>query len=198
MIQIRQNVFETNSSSVHSLVIEHDNFFYTPNYQKYFTCNLKKDIKGGYFGRSGIHVLYSQEEKLNYIWTGIIDYYIHIDWENEKVFFDSDSDFYTFKEMLEKIAPKCNFIFDEKRFLDDYDIGIDHVDSLGAFLQECLKQPDLLKDLILNDNSYIIVAGDEGPFIVDDFGVDYWLADEHLKVIKEKDNFVRYLYVKGN
>lgn len=79
-IQIRQNTFETNSSSMHSLVITNDDSQYTAEeIQNEFYCNDKglisyrgKDI---YFGRSPFQILTTFSQKLWYAIAALVEEY---------------------------------------------------------------------------------------------------------------------------
>lgn len=83
-LQIRNQVFETNSSSVHSLVISKDGLE---------TSKLSQDKDGKIlvdFGKFGndYHLYESQEEKLSYLIT--LCYYTCGGWDVEDVYENSD------------------------------------------------------------------------------------------------------------
>ena len=63
-IKIRKGVFETNSSSVHTLV------FHKVDINN-AVCIDEMKIYGGYYGRCPRAPLTTIEERLNYLWTGI-------------------------------------------------------------------------------------------------------------------------------
>lgn len=61
MINVRNGIFETNSSSCHSLIIDKDSWFDNNIDDKYYI------VKGGYYGRCPRIPLESTQEKLDYI-----------------------------------------------------------------------------------------------------------------------------------
>ena len=65
-VNIRSNVFETNSSSVHTIVFH-------PTDITNVVCIDSMKIEGGQFGRSPKFPLTTIEERLNYLWTAIWD-----------------------------------------------------------------------------------------------------------------------------
>ena len=183
MINIRQNTFETNSSSVHSLVVFHENWESAYNY----TYDKEMTIKGGMYDRCYPKVLATLQDKLSYIWTAIISLYCDYNYETKQII-PEDSYFY-WKKVLQKIVPNVIFIFPE--FRDS--IWIDHCGALGNFFDECKENNQIMKDLILEDNSFIIVEGDEYCMMIAAFYPDYWTNEE--KLVKLNNNYK--IYVKG-
>lgn len=186
MLNIRRNTFETNSSSTHSLVIYHEdldkNFF---NYQ----IKYPMTIDGGYYGRGYPKVLAMPQDKLNYIWMAIVDLFCNFDFDSEKIE-HSDESLYWIK-VLNKIAPYATFVI--PRF-GDYNKGVDHCGNLENFFKECKKDNQILKDLILESNSFILVEGDEYCMIISTFYPDYYFNEE--KLVDLRKNYK--IYVKGN
>lgn len=186
MLNIRQNMFETNSSSVHSLVIYHEDLD-----RSFFNYQIKypMTIKGGYYGRGYPKILATRQDKLNYIWMAIVYLFCKFDFDLEKIEHSDDSLYWM--EILKEIAPNATFIVPQ---FEDYDKGVDHCGNLENFFKECKKDNQILKDLILEDNSFIIVEGDEYCMIIYAFYPDYWTNEEEL--IDLRKNYK--IYVKGN
>ena len=63
-INIRSNVFETNSSSVHTIVFHKTDFSNVLD-------DTYMEIHGGYYGRCPELPLTTIEERLNYLWTAV-------------------------------------------------------------------------------------------------------------------------------
>lgn len=186
MLNIRQGTFETNSSSTHSLVIFHEDW--DRNGYEY-TFNFPMDIIGGYYGRGCSRVLSTPQAKLNYIWTAIVDLYCEYDDEKKEIR-HTDNSLYWMK-ILQEVAPKSNFILPK---YGDYNKGVDHCGNLVDFFNECRLNNEILKDLILEDNSFILVEGDEFCMVISAFYPDYWTNEE--KLVELRDNYK--IYVKGN
>ena len=116
MINIRKSVFETNSSSVHSLIIKKDDWYndkidYTPYV-----------IKGGDYGRCPQVPIESVEGKLNYIWTMVndlwgLDFKSYLDAdgnllppEEREVCYKNEIRFHRWRNRLQKMFPNAEFI----------------------------------------------------------------------------------------
>ena len=103
MKTIRKGIFETNSSSVHTLVIAHDNPE-IPITKLYFSL--------GEFGW-GPELLNSVEERASYLWTYIVDYLAgeesELNWNDEN-----------FREDVNRIAHK--YADELSSILSKYDI----------------------------------------------------------------------------
>jgi len=163
MIQIRTGLFETNSSSVHSLVIRKDDWFDDDK------CidNNPYIIKGGYYGRCPQPPIENIEDILNYIWTMVNDLW-GLDWaaytdkdgnllSEKPVHYINKARFYKWKNNLQKMFPNAEFVTIPA---GDYNYGIDHVDSLEKFANGLEEHPELLKYLLFS-YSWIDVSGDE-------------------------------------
>ena len=132
---VRNGVFETNSSSVHAIVINKKNLAENNN-------SIVK-IECGDYGWE-FEEYRSPFQKMNYLWTAIVD-------NNE----DLDS----WKEyLIEALGFPKNIIFvDEPK--DVFNDVIDHAEELKEFLVRMKSDPVLLKKFIFGD-SYIITSND--------------------------------------
>lgn len=164
MINIRNGAFETNSSSVHSLIIRKDEWF-----DDKCVDNTPYIIKGGYYGRSPQIPIENTEGKLNYIWT-MVNCLWGLDWDSYKdeegnwipeeertTHYMNGSRFKRWKRKLQKMFPKTQFIDIPA---GNYDYGIDHACSLEQFADDMENHPELLKYLLFS-YSWIEVSGDE-------------------------------------
>ena len=187
-IQIRHNVFETNSSSVHTLTI-------TKN-----SSNLKFPKKlifnSGEYGWENGH-LTTAEEKASYLWEGIIS--VFPDHENKNlVEYNKAIDSIT--KILESVGVKAIFKYNnpkciKSKFGDYYyyefcdkdgnvdDGYIDHSGELTTFLYNVCFDKTKLLNYLFSTESFVKTGNDNGD---DDFPErDY----------ETKDYIV---YVKGN
>ena len=189
MINIRHGLFETNSSSVHSLVI-HKNDWLNESY-----CTKSYVIKGGYYGRSPQLPFDDIEGKLNYIWTMVeglygwdYDYNKSIDKKNFKweLKIRNPEKYLLWQNMLYEICPNIKLVPISP---GNWDVGIDHVYELENFAKEVEKNPELLKYLLLS-YSWISVAGDEYP------SWENLLPYPWGKLTKIND--YTFVYMKGN
>lgn len=185
MLKIRKNSFETNSSSVHALVIREDSWFDEP---EHMIDEKKYEIKGDYYGRAPQIAFDSTERKLNYIWTMVIGLFgkHYVDWETKTIDYVNKERFDKWCDMIYAICPKANLI---EPAVDDWNIGIDHVYKLEEFANIIEDDPSLLRQFILS-YSWIEVFGDEYPCWV------YLFQLPHEELIDL--NYGNYIYVKGN
>lgn len=187
MLNIREKVFETNSSSVHSLIIFHE---FDSDILSDFVYNGAYRVNGSYYGRSNTRILSDTLDKLNYIWTAIISLYCKYDFDNQTIIIKKE--FYDWRDKLQAIAPNVNFVIpDSNNYLN---IGIDHCQNLIEFFEECKQNIQILKNLIIEDNSFIIVEGDEYGMLIPFIYSDYYKNENKLIPIKS----CCYIYVKGN
>lgn len=135
MLNIRKGIFETNSSSMHSLVL-----LKQANEENYFKASLSKDGKLYFFyselcfGRSPFEVLYTFVDKLRYA----IAYY------GEKRFSELE-------DLAKKYIPSCQGI----KLYNRNDYGyIDH-QSMG------LLDKVNLEEWLANPREIVIIDGDE-------------------------------------
>ena len=163
MIQIRKNIFETNSSSVHALCISRESLWPDEVDKKYFEEWRKEHkpicIHRGDYGRQPMATLYTFEAKINYLWTAVVDCYYCFypelkEGDPEKIQW--------WKEQLLSIAPINSYFKDVEEEHKNEWCGIDHSYNIRNFLKECEKNPKYIFAL-LDDNSFIEVTGDEYP-----------------------------------
>ena len=145
MIQVRQGVFETNSSSTHVLCIAREK-----------TKPLDRiEFRLNNFGW-GHDVYHDPSVKASYVYTAACAYY-------KKDMADRIS------ELLSPYGIECIFI--EHPIYDKYGIeenphlylkngGIDHVDECEDILNKLLNDPALLIDFIFGDKSYLETGND--------------------------------------
>lgn len=163
MIQIRKNIFETNSSSVHALCISKESLWLNDADKKYFE-SWRKDhkpicIHRGDYGRCPMATLYRFEDKINYLWTAVVDCYYRFYPEFKE---DDPEKIQWWRKQLLNVAPINSYFKDVKEEEQNGWYGIDHSDNIRNFLEECEKNPRYIFAL-LEDSSFIEVTGDEYP-----------------------------------
>ena len=173
-IQVRKNIFETNSSSIHSLVIGNNN--------ENIYENLPSEIyfNGGEYGWEN-EVYNDIENKANYLYTGIV--------KNNLV----DELVPKIKDILSKwnITPifqeTYKKVFYDNTMSDDFRNNeefyyIDHSYALQDFLNTVCNNEELLMNFLFSDGSFIETGNDN-----DDEWIDF----------KYPEN-VLFEYEKGN
>lgn len=156
MIQIRDNVFETNSSSTHSLCISKDKFDYKnlPAYMNVYTDEV--------FGW-GNDCLSTSDEKASYLYTAMVDCNMTAEMKD-------------FEKKIENLGIKASFPKLEKHKGEDwYGIrgGVDHAGELIPFIHEVLVDEDKLCRFLFNPDS-CVYTGNDG---VDDSDDRCYVAD---------------------
>ena len=164
MRQIRYGVFETNSSSMHSIVVTKDdkpvehieqgyglNDIYLNSEGKYCVggCDSKVD-----FERYPFEVLYSPAGRARY---AIASYAYNVDIEDKVEEIES---------IIRSVMPEFKgFEFDKYTYwdTDEEEIHYGHVDHQSSgLLQNFLSERNVsLRDFILNDKYWVIIDGDE-------------------------------------
>lgn len=171
--QIRNSVFETNSSSVHTISISK----YTEDTNKPAMLTAKL----GKFGWE--HELYDDPiSKLSYLWTAVCCFADHDAWDKEK-------DFVKHAQVLE----------DWKKFISDpfenygitiefehpapfsWDYYIDHSEELRDMFNDFSNNPELIVDFVLSNNSNLETYNDN-----DDYEV--LAPDANYKYVFDKGN----------
>lgn len=153
--QIRQGVFETNSSSTHSICIAKDVELSTPD-QIHFE-----------FGEFGweCRTLKSIEQKASYLYTGMIAE-------------GRDDDFSKLLKILK--SKGIDVSFEEKRSNNSWDNGyVDHSDELKEFIDAICKDEGKFMRFLFSPLSFIITGNDN-----DDEDVDIKVSypcDEYYK-----------------
>ena len=159
MIKIRKGVFETNSSSVHSIVIDVS--------QEPCVVDDVLTIAGGEYGW-GYNELCSLEDRLNYLWQGIWDCAgdksplgTHDEWRQR------------IRKWLPNVSledvPEGGIGDDDDEYASWYFPGIDHGGELYVLLRQFMSNDKLLGDFLTNENSHVICSNDNS----DSYGFYY-------------------------
>ncbi len=190
MIQVRRNIFETNSSSMHALCIDMSEFWYN-EHESYFQSWRKHakpiHITGGDYGRCPIAPLIELEDKTNYLWTAVVDEYYQLNYHNnEIVCIDKQKIEWWKDKILEELPIGSTF---EKITYKNFP-WIDHCSELHNFIKRCEENPRYIHTL-LSDNSFIEISGDEYPNFISAF-----LPHNEEEIIQMPGNYA--FYIKGN
>ena len=183
MLRIRENIFETNSSSAHSIVLR----------QKYNGNSVEKNLKvfneiisknnntyvldkeGQY--SCNFRYIHTWREKLKY---AILFYHIHHD-ENERIINIDENDEYVLSKLKEVSNIKSISYVDKKEFYEESYIDHASVMELDHFLN--YKKVDLV-DFIFNDKYALITDNDNDSI----FGYGYIESDEEERA---KEKYIR-------
>lgn len=169
MIQIRKNVFETNSSSTHSLVISAKNRNY--NYSLPVDDDGVLTVKFGEFGW-GPKLLKEPIEKLSYLITD--RHKIYYDWEHVPTWKEFEyliSQSKNIQEIIEVIKNCCPEVKEVKfKKCDQYNpLGyVDH-ESTGTSWSS-----DLSIEEIIFSNKVIIMIDNDNSCHYEDYFEDSW------------------------
>ena len=173
MINIRKNLFETNSSSVHAICIAKDNNYYIPK-SLHFT-----------FGEFGweTKVLTSPESLASYLYTAI-----YVCGENAQC--DAEKCKNYIYETLGKYGCDCDFeppVYD--KHYGWFDSGyIDHGFKLEDFVKDVMHSEKKLMRYLFSPDSYIVTGND-----------NMWSMDEYFEqYITDEDEKECDVYWKGN
>ena len=197
MLQIRKGLFETNSSSVHTLVIAADDWTVehlpeTVSYEPFV-------IKGDTYGRIPEAPVDSIEGKLNYIWAAVLElwgpsysaYTENGEWlpaEKRPWVWQNEERFNLWKNHLQKMFPLAEFSIEGEMH---YDVYIDHISELEPFMDALENDWSLLDLFLFSESSWFEQGGDEysGPWEMLDYP---WgeLCYDHTHQ--------KYIYLKGN
>ena len=194
MKQIRKNVFETNSSSCHSLVISKSN--YGPEHiPKFLNFNADNDYG---WGKSCIN---TSDEKASYLYTAMLDCNLGAQ----------------AKEFKRKLTEDFNIVIsvpEYKREESSYGGwsfwniagSVDHAGELIPFINEILEDDNKLKRFLFDPDSRVYTGNDNGCepdsrcFIasVNENGEYYdWKSDAYVKHPLYDGEHYEY-YFKGN
>ncbi|MBO7691480.1 MAG: hypothetical protein J6T10_02460 [Methanobrevibacter sp.] len=174
MIKIRRNVFETNSSSVHSIVVCNEAL--EDNHAPFVFFQL------GEFGWS-MDVLDDTWERASYFYTAACALYGH-DVRNEII------------NLLEPLGIDCTFndvnppvytTYENYRFLDNG--GIDHVDECKEFVDTLMNDGEMLARFLLDDRSFVVTGNDNCDYID-----RMWMEKKEAKA----DDYAHTTFYKGN
>ena len=208
LTKIRAGVFETNSSSVHSLVWHNPS-----NYSEQITKAASFTVFPHYYGRAPMAPLTTRQERLSYLWTAILENACHYKQEvgedgraHYKEYIDWDF-IAKWVGILKEYLPHVTFFIPDKMKIEnswDFEIGIDHVGLLDNLLDSFEEDKQALSDFIYDNSGYILVSGDE--FSDEDEPFDSLLSRsidwaDYEKLIKLQDttnNYRNYVYIKGN
>lgn len=186
--KIRNGVFETNSSSVHTMVFHKTDLINVLN-------DSYMEIHGGYYGRCPELPLTTIEERLNYLWTGLWDLNIHYHYtDNHEWNITVDrEELQWWKNAIHMYCPNA-VLYDIK---DEDWYSVDHAFCLKPLFAAMKEDISILKDFLLDPIGKIYVSGDEyypeeEPF---DRNEIPWV-DEYEKLISYTDD--TYIYIKGN
>ena len=154
MIQIRQGVFETNSSSTHAISICEFN----PNMKLPEVVKFESNQDFGWEFEDYTDV-YS---KANYLWLAICYKYNNLSQENELIHAKA-----TLTQYLERIGVKAEFEdrrYVESEWYDDMYINmrgyIDHPEDLYELVDAVLEKPELLYGYLFNSESMVSTGND--------------------------------------
>lgn len=188
MIQIRHNTWETNSSSTHALIIDLSNYWGNKDYLKEWREHARSfTITGGDYGRSPRKPLISLEEKVNYLWTAVVDTYYSF-YPDYRVIEENKQIVNWWKEKILENCPKgCDFI----ELNEDNFPWIDHAAEIENFVKECEKDERLISCL-LDDESFIEISGDEYPNLI------YVALPKNQEQLIYLPNPRYAAYIKGN
>ena len=166
MIQIRQNTFETNSSSTHAICIDTSDFWANQKDKNYFSIWRKEAkpicVKRGDYGRCPEKPLITLQEKVDYLWTAVVDIYYDYNWDTREYLEGNPEQIKWWKEKILDELPRGSYF---KEVCDDGCWGIDHAQNMRNFLIACEKEPRYIHCL-LDDNSFIELGGDEYPNMI--------------------------------
>lgn len=156
MIQIRNGVFETNSSSMHSLVIKKESSYYTNEeinedlwLDKDGTWNIWNENKIS-FGRAPFKCLATFESKVRYAIASLCGYKS-----------DRKERFKEIENLVTEIVWECNGIkLPERTWSENGELSYGYVDEdiLTPFLND---EGISLREFLTNKKYVVIVDGDE-------------------------------------
>ena len=187
IINIRYKTFETNSSSIHTIVFHKTDFSNVID-------DTYMEIHGGSYTRCPEPPLTDIKERLNYLWTGLWDLHTSYKHENnEWITIVDKKGLQWWKDAIHMYCP--NAVLYDIREEDWY--GVDHADELTPLFCAMKTDISILKDFLLDPLGKIYVSGDEYEDSEEPFDRSEipWV-DEYEKLISYNDGI--YVYVKGN
>lgn len=176
MIQIRQGVFETNSSSTHAIsVVRHVNEQY----------EIPESIHFGLTGQYGWenNVYHNVSDKANYLWIATCSQYSSLDDEATLIRIKADvtkilNDYgvkHVSFEDADYITSKYNS--EQPPYLD-IDGYIDHHSDLYGWIDEMIEDPELLIGYLFHPHSYIHTGNDNNDTDIT------WAEDAEMDIYK--------------
>lgn len=159
MIEIRSSIFETNSSSVHVLVIPKDTSISIPH---------KVFLSGGEYGWS----FDTEQDTLNYFYQACVDQGRE---ELEKFF-----DYLKSKGVEEIHAPEINWVKSEwngkeHEYAENNDGYIDHCEEIP--LDELFANENLLDRFLFGNGSFVETGNDNSDGCPDEDNYDHDIYD---------------------
>lgn len=178
--QVRRNVFETNSSSMHSLVIKKESAYFTDEEARdgiYINENGKIDLgfEDMHFGRSPFQVLYTLVDKAKYVLASMCIYKDDAVYEEVKnvihsyipefIDFETELETHSYsaiintEEEIRKWFGDGNYIKKDGRWIVwGHKLGSVDEDILSSFLE---KENITITEFLKNKRYIVIVDGDE-------------------------------------
>ena len=173
---IRKNTFETNSSSIHTLCINKEDFN--------IPSNIKIDFSPGEFGW-GAETLSSVHERASYLFTYIMNECYDYDYKTKEYKSDRrDELLNVISETLSKHNIQCEFHKGEGDFWKNG--YIDHGSELNSFMLSIIENEDELLRFLFNDKNVIFIDNDNRDYDDALFNESEYPEDEYE------------IYVKGN
>ena len=170
MINVRKGVFETNSSSTHSICISKHDDYVLPS-TLYFRL--------GDFGWES-EIYKGAEDLASYLWTAVVDFYGDC-YSDYKMVEDYKNYLY---EKLYEYGVECEFelpIYDEK-YSWCVNANIDHVAELDDLLSSLRKSPRKLIRFLFSPDSFILCGNDNSDWYYDKHDeLDFSEVDEYYK-----------------
>lgn len=146
---VRRSVFETNSSSVHTLsIIKNPEHLEIPEQVTIDTS--------AYFGW-GRELFTDLNSKLSYIWLAIDDFWYFRDIPYEETLKKREELHDTFKQKLLECGVKEINVIDSDSVTFN---GIDHGDEAEEFIEAIFSDMDLFKNFLFDNESYIYTTND--------------------------------------
>jgi len=148
MRQVRLGVFETNSSSTHSLCI-------TKEVVEPSTKSI--DFRFGEFGWE-FDEYNTTQEKASYLYTGIYENGLEVFIDQIKKYLNSDNIYYTFEEPKYYTSNNCKF----------FDSGfVDHGGELISFIKDVCSNKEKLYSYLFSNDSFVLTGNDNSEREVD-------------------------------
>ena len=159
--QIRKSVFETNSSSVHSISIA--------KYTSIKNDNIVLEAKLGDFGWE--HELYTDPyEKLSYLWTAVFCLADYEAWDKKKDFVKHAQILEDWKKIISDVFSQYNIEIEYEHkgaFGGAYsDYYIDHSCELINMLDDFKNNPELIVDFVMGEKSVVETYNDNNDYDV--------------------------------
>ena len=148
MLNIRKGVIETNSSSVHCIVLSQS------GNRNPFPASLT--LRGGEFGWE-FDKLTTPEEKAYYLYTAM---YCIFTWYDDRSDFDAEVE-----KLLNVLSDVGICAFAEEIKEEDW-CSIDHSEDLPEFLAEVLSSPENILNFLFSHESYVLTGNDNSDHTV--------------------------------